>query len=98
MRGAEVVSHLREPVGPVDRVPTRFTWSAAAGATTYSLQIVGAGSAPLYETSTADTTVELPAGALPATLISARWRVVPYDGSGLELPIPPYAEFRVVPR
>lgn len=98
MRGAETVPRLREPAGTVDHLPARFAWSAAAGAVTYRLQIVAADSTTLFETTTADTLIDIPAGALPATLVSARWRVVPYDDAGLELPIPSYAEFRVVPR
>jgi len=98
MRGAEAVPRLREPAATVDHLPARFAWSAAAGAVTYRLQIVAVDSTLIYQATTADTAIEIPAGALPATLVSARWRVVPYDDAGLELPIPPYAEFRVVPR
>lgn len=96
LRGDEAVPRLLTPTGALERKPTRFTWTTAAGAVTYRLEVVDADAKPVFQTSTSDTSIELPQDALPATLTAARWRVVPLDESGLELPIPSWIEFTVV--
>jgi hypothetical protein len=98
LRGTEAVPKLLAPVGALEQMPVRFTWTAAAGASTYRLVITDLAAKPLYEASTGDTSLEIAAGVLPATLSAARWRVVAYDEAGLELPIPAFVEFRVAPR
>jgi hypothetical protein len=76
MRGEATTVLLLSPAEDIPTTPpVRLIWAQVPGARQYEVEIVRADGAPVYETVTADTTLDVPetAGLIPGT--EYRWWV-----------------------
>jgi hypothetical protein len=89
-------ARLLSPVGDVDAVPSRFTWTRDAGAAMYRLELYDLDARLRFRVTTAETTAVLPAEALSGeSFETGYWKIVPMNEAGVERPGPPPASIRV---
>lgn len=92
-RDATVLEPIR-PSGDIASGPVEFVWSPDDAAVTYRIEVFD-DTGLLFEAATRDTSITW--NALPDGATTVRWRVVPVDREGLELPPSRTAMFRVSP-
>jgi hypothetical protein len=95
MRGGGAPVHLIFPVGEMSAQPDHFAWGAVPGAGSYRLEVFDAESRILLSRVTSDTSVSLEAGALPDSVVTGRWRVVPLDSRLGEMTGSEFQTFRL---
>lgn len=72
-----------EPRGEVDADPGPFRWTHAAGASQYRFELLTGETVLVYEVVVGDSTLTLPASALPEAPAGRYfWRVTPLDADG----------------
>ena len=95
-RGAESIARILRPVGDLDEVPSRFVWTRDPDAAMYRLELYDTTARLLYRSTTSDTTVVLPEGALSEDgFEEGYWKVIPMSDAGVERPGPPPASIRL---
>lgn len=84
------------PAGPVEALPALFAWTAHPTAAQYRLEIYDDSDEQFFATITTHTTLVVALDELADRgLRAGRWRVVPLDRHGSELPPSAYVPFVV---
>jgi len=94
LRGSASAIELLEPIDEIDAPPSRFRWTADAGAERYRVEIYDERGSLLNTALVAGSSVSA-AELGAAGLLAGEWRVVPIDDEGFERAASARARYRV---